>query len=307
MKEKNHAKQALKNILISGTCFIIFLLGCSAPKNIIVPYDEPISVDVYEDDLQKKLNQGYDSYSLVHVFPFKIVDIAINYPEKKALLVLGREKYNPNTSHCVLVYYDLEKQKVFWTKQSYKWEYKSSMNDHLWGYYAYLNYKPIFLDNEILFYAKNKLFSIDKKTGNRVWDRSVVGGCIIDTSSMVALTGELIAFDLNTGQNIWERDIKNKFGVTDIYIDSAHILLAAKGIHRFSLKNGFGWSHKFSTGRTNEVGTVFANIGLALLSGGDGSSSSYIEPDIWSGMCSNILLLTILYILLPEMISTALT
>ncbi len=86
--------------------------------------------------------------------------------------------------------------------------------------------------------------------------------------------------------NIWEKDIKNKFGVTGLIIDSSNLLLAANGLQRFSLKNGAGWSIKMPTGRTNETGTVFANIGLALLTGGgDGSSTSYIEPDKWTAMC----------------------
>ncbi len=112
MKEFLNKNWIILSILTAVFFCLAFLSTCSIPKNIIVPFDDLLSVEVYESKLQQDLESGYETYSLVHSFPYEIEDIAIDYPEKKALIILGRERYNPSTNQGLLLYYDLVEKKI---------------------------------------------------------------------------------------------------------------------------------------------------------------------------------------------------
>jgi len=253
--------------------WVILICGsCGTVPNIISSNSEPVDVQINNKEIN--INKSFaDSDQITakdYTFPFEVEDIAVDTAEMKALVftrVPGRKSYK---KPGILIYYDLQKQNIVWTKTSFCWDPK------------------FFLNDKIIIQGNGKVFAINKYNGEMLWERK--GNYFLyNEENKVGFTGSLTAFSLDTGKDMWQWDLDSKFGWDEIKFVGSKLIVAADGLHAFDLKTGQGWDLKMMTGKTNEGGAIAASVGLSILSGLVGGGVVTVNAKVWSDMTSNIL------------------
>ncbi len=202
----------------------ITIYSCGTVPNIISSNSEPINIQVNSTELNidETFGESQPLIATQYTFPFEVNDIAVDTIEEKALVFTrepGRMSYK---KAGILIYYDLRKQEIVWSKKSFCWDPK------------------FFLDDRIIIQGNGKVFAISKHNGDMLWERE--GNYFLySVKSKIGLTRSLTAFSLETGKDLWHRDLKTKFGWDEIKFTDSAIIIAADGLHSFDLKTGQGW------------------------------------------------------------------
>ena len=251
--------------------FYFLVVGCASIPNTIHPYSEPLPVKIETVGIQNSLNEDNQIFAGKYEFPFIVRDIAVDTTEMKALVRIKKPKEKPTKVPSILVYYDLVAKKILWTKRSYAWN-------------------PVFLDNKVLIKTYGKLFALDKKTGELIWERAA-GHIYYNHKRNIGITGLLTAFDLDTGKDIWKRDLESQFGSDEIVMENDTLIIAMDGLHAFDLGNGNGWDIDMSTGKKNEAAAAAKTVGLYALGALTGNVVvGRVKANEFSGMTSNVLI-----------------
>jgi outer membrane protein assembly factor BamB len=250
----------------------LILYSCGTVPNIISSYSEPLDVQVNTKiiDIKKTDEISTQIKALEFKFPFEVKNIAVDTMEMKALVFIRKSGENPTKTPGILTYYNLQTQKVIWTKHSFCWDPK------------------FFIKDKIIIQGKGKVFAISKNNGELLWER--VGSYFLyNKDHKLGFTGSVTAFSLETGKDLWHRDLVNKFGWDESKFIGSKLIIAADGLHAFDLKDGQGWDNKMMSGKTNEGGAIAASIGLSVLSALVGGGVVTVDAKVWSDMTSNIL------------------
>jgi hypothetical protein len=259
-----------KVIYFIGLVYV--LSGCATVPNIISPYPEPIDIEVFAKNIsiEKSIGDSYQINTAEFIFPFEVIDIAVDTLEMKALSFARKSGENPVKKPGILTYYDLKSQKVVWSKNSFCWDPK------------------FFIEDKIIIQGNGKVFAISKLNGEVLWERP--GSYFLyNEEHKIGFTGSLAAFSLETGKDLWHRELSNKFGWDESKFIDSTLVVAVDGLHTFNLKSGQGWDFGMKTGKKNEGGAMAASIGLSVLSGLVGGGGVVVDAKVWSDMTSNLL------------------
>jgi len=250
--------------------FYLLIAGCASIPNVIHPYSDPVSVEAATTKIKDEHNPDAQITATEYKFPFVVRDIVVDSTEMKALVRLRKPDEKITKVPSILLYYDLTDNKVLWTKRSYAWF-------------------PEFLNNKIIINSASKIFALNKKTGEMIWERAGRYG-YINHEKNIALTGLLTGIDLNTGTDAWHRDVESRFGWEELKVDGESLIASIDGLHTFNLQNGTGWDIEMSTGKKGEVGAAAATVGLYALGALTGNIvTGSVKANEFSGMTSNIL------------------
>lgn len=251
---------------------ILILSSCGTVPNIISSNPEPVDIQTNskEINIDKTFADRRQINAIEYTFPFEVEEIAVDTAEMKALVFTRVSERKSFKKPGILIYYDLKKQEVAWSKKSFCWDPK------------------FFLDDKIIIQGNGKVFAISKYNGEMLWERK--GNYFLyNEENKVGFTGSLTAFSLDTGKDMWQWDLDRKFGWDEIKFIGSKLIVAADGLHLFDLKTGQGWDFKMMTGKTNEGGAIAASVGLSILSGLVGGGVVTVNAKVWSNMTSNIL------------------
>jgi len=265
----------MKKIIALFLTALLFA-GCTTIHNTVTtPTGGTTSVTVTTANLESRGDTAKMIKGLEYVFPGDITNVMIDTSDMSALVFMkqasGTKKQNPYT----LEYYDLNDQKVRWTKETY-------------------SYDGVILQNNIIVQGYNKIYALSKQTGSIVWQRE--GSYYFKNDAYnVGFYGSLNAINLETGQDSWTHKINNKYGWIQQEFSDSILYAAVDGLHGINIINGKGWDINMPTGKKDVVKAFVINFGLTILYtfaatfGGGIYGANFVRADLYNGMSSEML------------------
>lgn len=213
-----------------------------------------------------------------HVFNYDF-ELKILDPVQQQVLIVGKLA-NPKQKEKPVFLFDLELGNIMWKLQS-----------------ATPGFSVVFrpeLSDSVIFQGSNLVFSFDRQTGQKVWERAG-GFAILDASKNLAYYKPytlgpktvINLYDIASGNTIWSSRQLNYgwWGNENQVLEDRIWLAAGDGIHTFDLETGQGWDIDIPTDAKGGTGKVVATVLLVALTG----YGSVASQDRYEGLTSNAL------------------
>jgi len=259
---------------IYGLLIIIFIFNCAhVPITVTPTIKEPL-VDVREIKLENTFSPTIILKGTEFRFDYDVKWKQIDPVHQQLLIFTQKAGENPQKKPGTLSLCDLGNTKILWTVLAFA-------------------EKGEFTSDRVIISGYNKIFGLDRNTGEVVWERD--GDYYnLDASNNVALTGLITGFDVRFGQDLWSRPINNTWGWTEDTMLDSTLIVAVDGLHTFDLKTGGGWDINMSTGKKDYAKAIATNVALGCLSGclmgltGTYVSTPPAKADVYKGLSSNL-------------------
>jgi len=246
--------------IISCLIIIGILSSCATVPFALNPLPEGKWPKVITQEIQ--LNNNFDPSLQLngrqHVFNYDF-ELKILDSLNQQLLIVGATG-DPKLKEKPVFLFDLNNENIVWQLQSATPGFKVWFQSDL--------------TNSVVFTGSNKVFSIDRQTGQKVWEK-VGGFAILDASKdlvyskVIGNKTTINVFDIRSGNSFWtSREVNYGWWGTENQMLEDRIWLAGgDGIHTFDLKTGKGWDVDIPTNAKGGTGKVVASVVLSALLG----------------------------------------